>query len=64
MTEEQELEERKVKALENIADSFDILTEWIEEIDKDVWGDRIEWYLAMWKAKYIDDGEELKSKKK
>tara|TARA_R100000734_G_C3294995_1_gene86278 strand:- start:473 stop:664 length:192 start_codon:yes stop_codon:yes gene_type:complete len=49
------LEERKVKALEKIANSLDALTLWFEEIDKEDWGPRIEWYLSMWKEKYIDD---------
>lgn len=52
------LEEKKVKALEKIANSLDALTIWFEEIDKEQWGPRIEWYLSMWKEKYIDtDGE-------
>jgi hypothetical protein len=42
------LEQRKVKALEKIANSLDALTIWVEEIDKDVWGPRIEWYLSEW----------------
>ena len=49
------LEERKVKALEKIANSVDALTLWFEEIDKEEWGPRIEWYLSMWKEKFIDD---------
>ena len=49
------LEERKVKALEKIANSLDAITLWFEEIDKDEWGPRIEWYLSMWKEKYIDE---------
>ena len=49
------LEERKIKALEKIANSLDALTLWFEEIDKDEWGPRIEWYLSMWKEKYIDE---------
>ena len=40
------LETRKVKALEKIANSLDSLTVWFEEIDKDEWGARIQWYLA------------------
>ena len=40
------LEQKKVKALEKIANSLDALTIWFEEIDKDSWGPRIEWYLA------------------
>lgn len=51
------LEARKVKALEKIANSLDSLTIWFEEIDKDEWGPRIEYYLDLWKKKYID-GEE------
>jgi len=41
-----ELEERKVKALENIATSLDNLTLWFEEIDREEWGERIEFYLS------------------
>lgn len=51
---QQILEERKVKALEKIANSLDALTVWFEEIDKDSWGPRIEWYMSLWKEKYID----------
>jgi len=40
------LEERKTKALEKIAMSLDALTIWVEEIDKDEWGDRIQYYLS------------------
>lgn len=57
---QQILEERKVKALEKIANSLDALTVWFEEIDKDNWGPRIEWYLSLWKDKYIDG--DLKNK--
>tara|TARA_Y100000996_G_scaffold413486_1_gene401830 strand:+ start:1017 stop:1220 length:204 start_codon:yes stop_codon:yes gene_type:complete len=49
------MEERKIKALEKIANSLDAMTLWFEEIDKDEWGPRIEWYLSMWKEKFIDD---------
>ena len=51
------LQERKIKALEKIANSLDALTLWFEEIDKEEWGPRIEWYLSMWKEKYIDEEE-------
>jgi hypothetical protein len=51
---QQILEERKVKALEKIGNSLDALTVWFEEIDKDTWGPRMEWYLSLWKDKYID----------
>ena len=40
------LEQRKVKALEKIANSVDALTIWFEEIDKEEWSQRIQWYLA------------------
>jgi CCR4-NOT transcriptional regulation complex NOT5 subunit len=43
---ENPLEERKVKALEKIANCLDSLSLWVEEIDKDEWGERIEYYLA------------------
>lgn len=47
MTEEEQLlEQRKVKALEKIANSLDSLTLWFEEIDKNEWSERIQFYLA------------------
>jgi len=42
------LEQRKVKALEKIANSLDALTIWFEEIDKDDWSNRLQYYLAEW----------------
>lgn len=42
------LETKKVKALEKIANSLDALTVWFEEIDKDEWSQRIQWYLTEW----------------
>ena len=39
------LEQRKVKALEKIANSLDALTVWFEEINKKEWGERIAFYL-------------------
>jgi hypothetical protein len=42
------LEQRKVKALEKIANSVDALTIWFEEIDKSEWSDRIQFYLHEW----------------
>jgi hypothetical protein len=41
-----EMEQKKVKALEKIANSLDALTLWFEEINKKEWGDRIQFYLA------------------
>lgn len=38
-------EERQVIALESIANSLDALSLWFEEIDKDEWGERIQYYL-------------------
>jgi hypothetical protein len=47
MTEEElSLEQKKVKALEKIANSLDALTVWFEEIDKDDWSSRIQYYLS------------------
>jgi hypothetical protein len=40
------LEQRKVKALEKIATTLDALTIWFEEIDKQEWSDRIQYYLS------------------
>ena len=49
MTEEEMLlEQRKVKALEKIANSVDALTIWFEEVDKEEWSNRIQYYLAEW----------------
>jgi hypothetical protein len=42
----QDLEIRKVKALEKIANCMEDLTMWVEEIDKQEWGDRIQYYLS------------------
>ena len=49
MTEQElKLEEKKVKALEKIANSLDALTIWFEDIDKQDWSDRIQFYLHEW----------------
>ena len=54
------LETRKVKALEKIANSLDALTVWFEEIDKDEWGQRVQYYLAEFHNKIVkgDDVED------
>ena len=44
--EETLLEERKVKALEKLAKTLDALVMWFEEIDKEEWNERIQFYLA------------------
>jgi hypothetical protein len=59
------LETRKVKALEKIANSLDSLTVWFEEIDKDEWGSRVQYYLAEFHNKIVkevtfDEGKEIK----
>ena len=51
--EELLLETRKVKALEKIANSLDALTLWFEEIEKEEWGERIQWYLSEFHDTYI-----------
>jgi hypothetical protein len=56
------LEERKVKALEKIANSLDALTIWFEEIDKDAWGPRLEWYLHEWFTTQIEPKKIQKDK--
>jgi hypothetical protein len=40
------IETKKVKALEKIANSLDALTVWFEEIDKDDWSSRVQYYLS------------------
>lgn len=53
------LEQKKVKALERIANSVDALTVWFEEIDKDGWGERLEYYLHEWhKHKILKNDDE------
>lgn len=50
------LEERKVKSLEKIAMSLDALTVWFEEIDKEDWDSRIQFYLAEWHNNLTNGG--------
>jgi|TARA_Y100000310_G_C20505626_1_gene726264 hypothetical protein len=52
------LEERKVKALEKIANVLDALTLWFEDIEKAEWGDRLEWYLSEYYNKYVAEKTE------
>jgi hypothetical protein len=51
------LEQRKVKALEKIANSVDALTIWFEEIDKEEWSQRIQFYLSEFHTKVVKDSE-------
>lgn len=55
--ESMELEKRKVKALEKIANSLDALTIWFEEIDKKEWGDRLQYYLAEFHNKFVSGND-------
>ncbi len=45
MADQKTLEERQVRALEDIASSLRDLNDWMFEIDKSAWGTRVEWYL-------------------
>jgi hypothetical protein len=53
------LELRKVKALEKIANTMDALTVWFEEINKDEWSDRIQYYLAEWHNNVKDNQKDI-----
>ena len=59
------LETRKIKSLENIANSLDSLKDWFEEIDIDEWGSRVQYYLAEFHNKIVkevafEEGKEMK----
>ena len=58
--EELVLEERKVKALEKIANTIDALTIWFEDIDKAEWSERLQWYMFRFHEKYVGNEEEKK----
>lgn len=51
------LEQKKVKALEKIANSLDALTIWFEEIDKEEWSERLQYYLAEFHTKFVKENE-------
>ena len=53
------LETRKVKALEKIANSLDSLTIWFEEIDKDEWSSRVQYYLAEFHNKVVKGEKDI-----
>jgi|TARA_Y100000356_G_C11181512_1_gene247137 hypothetical protein len=53
-----EIEERKIKALEKIATSLEDLTLWVEEIDKDEWSERLQWYLSEYYTKYVKEDDD------
>ena len=52
-----EIELRKVKALEKIGNALDALTIWFEEVDKDEWSGRIQYYLSEFHGKVVKDNE-------
>jgi len=52
------LQERKIKALEKIASTIDSLTIWFEEVDKDAWDQRLQWYLAEFHKKIVGNTED------
>ena len=49
------LETRKVKALEKIGNSLDALVIWFEEINKDEWSERTQYYLSEFHRKIINN---------
>ena len=56
---DQNLELRKVKALEKIANSLDSLTIWFEEIEKDEWSQRAQYYLAEFHNKIVKGEKDI-----
>ena len=52
------LEERKVKALEKIANVLDALTLWFEDIDKEEWSNRIQFYLSEFHNEVVSQEEQ------
>lgn len=58
------LETRKVKALEKIANSLDSLTVWFEEIDKEEWSSRAQYYLAEFHNKFVKEASLENGKEK
>lgn len=55
LTKSEELQERQVKALEKIATSIDALTLWFEEIDKEDWDNRMQFYLNEFHQAIVKD---------
>jgi hypothetical protein len=52
-----DLEKKKVKALEKIANSLDALTIWFEEVDKEEWSNRIQYYLTEFHNKFVKSND-------
>ena len=55
----QDLEIRKVKALEKIANCMEDLIVWVEEIDKKEWSNRIQFYLSEFHNKFVEEKDNL-----
>ena len=55
LTLEEDLQLRQVKALEKIATSLDALTLWFEEIDKEDWDNRLQFYLNQFHQAIVKD---------
>ena len=55
------LEERKTKAMEKIARCLDALTLWFEEIDKEGWNERAQYYLSEFKKLVPEDEPKKKT---
>lgn len=62
-TEKLLLEDRKVKALERIALSLDTLSIWFEEVDKEEWGERIQFYLSEFLNRTPEQDSTVEAKK-
>ena len=54
------LKSTNIKALEKIANTIDALTIWFEEIEKNEWSDRLQWYLSEWYNTQIKKEEDKK----
>jgi hypothetical protein len=55
MAKEKTLEERQVVALEKIATILDSFTLWFEDVDKEEWSNRIQYYLSEFHNKFIEE---------
>jgi len=51
------LETRKVKALEKIGNALDALVIWFEEIDKNEWSERTQFYLSEFHRKVVKEND-------
>lgn len=56
-----QLKTREVRALEKISSNVESLAIWFEDVDKESWSDRIQWYLSLWKENYVDSKTKSKN---